>query len=105
MHICALYLEETQEFWNLGSILCYSNYSTVCGEFMVYPAAESTDGECTAPGCGWNSVQDLANTCINIDKYKYNHKQRLNRVFKWADSLLIRTNSSCEEKNYPFNCR
>ncbi|XP_067949541.1 uncharacterized protein [Watersipora subatra] len=90
-----------EAFWNLGSILCQSNYSRICGEFIVYPE----EGECSLPGCGEGRVQDLLNKCAKVDSYAYNPESTFNRSFLWADSLLAKSLSTCENGVEFKNCR
>ncbi|XP_067949548.1 uncharacterized protein [Watersipora subatra] len=90
-----------EAFWNLGSILCQSNYSRVCGEFIVYPE----EGECSLPGCGEGRVQDLLNKCAKVNSYAYNPETTFNRSFLWADSLLAKSLSTCESDIEFKNCR
>ncbi|XP_067949616.1 uncharacterized protein [Watersipora subatra] len=91
---------EEEPFWNLGSILCKSNLSRVCGEFIAYPK----EGECALPGCGTGRVQDLYNNCTSIDRYIYDTDITLNRSFLWADSLLAKILSTCESDEPIKNC-
>ncbi|XP_067948532.1 uncharacterized protein [Watersipora subatra] len=93
--------EDDTKFWNLGSMLCRSNFSRVCGEFTVFPRG----GECSAPGCGEGSVQDLYNNCTSINRYKYNPEMTFNRSFLWADSLLRINQNSCLTGRNITSCR
>ena len=92
------------KLWNLGSLLCCSNYSSVCGQFIIFPTSESGSTVCAGPGCGMGRVQDLLNTCTHIDEHTYNHQLTFQRRFHWADSLLGQSLSTCKTGN-PSNCR
>ncbi|XP_067947983.1 uncharacterized protein [Watersipora subatra] len=89
----------SQQFWDLGSLLCYSYLSTVCGEFIVFPVSS-----CTLPGCGPGRVQGLDNACVSLRQHEYKPQVTQKRRFHWAGKVLLDTISSCREGKKALNC-
>jgi len=92
-----------QRAWDLGSILCFSNISSVCRELIVVPG-ESSNETCSGPGCGVGHVQDLDNTCTNVIEYTYDQQLSLHRTFTWAPYHIWKYFHMCPH-NDPILCQ
>lgn len=93
----------TENYWDLGSVVCYSEYSGICDKFISLPA----EG-CSGPGCGSGMWQDAHGKCYNISDYKYDSKAMKLTNYIWPHSYYNRYYSTCNsdvELSFSNNCQ
>lgn len=96
---------DSEKFWHLGSLLCRSNYTRVCGSFIVFPL-KTDQPSCSGPGCKIGEIQDLNNHCENLETFSYNKSMVLERAFLWRYSSFLEYITDCRANLSPkaFNC-
>lgn len=96
-------LPTTDSYWDLGSILCDSEYAGVCDPLVKLP----TQG-CSGPGCGAGLWQDVYQRCYDINEHEYDPTIRTNLTFTWPQYLYGRYFSTCSDliqTQFEINCR
>ncbi|KAF6033438.1 hypothetical protein EB796_008254 [Bugula neritina] len=91
------------KMWDLGSIYCLSDYSSVCGELIVFPEATNSI-KCSGPGCAYNHVQDLSNSCVGVEDFSYDPQVQLQRTFLWTKAEIAKYFSLCGVTTEYKNC-
>lgn len=89
--------------WDLGSLECQSETDGMCNRWVKGPAED-----CSGPGCGTGSWQDLSGRCHQITDHMHQSiiEERLNRTFIAPSSVVNKYYSSCRIKgNYDTNCQ
>jgi len=69
----------------------------------VFPEATNSI-KCSGPGCAYNHVQDLSNSCVGVEDFSYDPQVQLQRTFLWTKAEIAKYFSLCGVTTQYKNC-